>query len=155
ETLAAASYPEPVDHCDVCRWSTACSQKRRGDDHLSLVAGITRIQRHELATQNIRTVAELASTPLPLAFKPRRGAKESYVRVRQQARLQVEARLAGVPVFELLQPIEPEKGLCRLPQPSGGDLFLDLEGDPFAGENGREYLFGLVTVSDAGQLVYQ
>ena len=78
-----------------------------------------------------------------------------YVRVREQARLQVEARLAGAPVFELMQPIEPEKGLCRLPQPSPGDLFLDLEGDPFAGENGREYLFGLVSLNDAGQPVYQ
>jgi hypothetical protein len=92
---------------------------------------------------------------LPLTFKPRRGARESYVRVREQARLQVEARLAGAPVFELIQPIEPVKGLRRLPQPSPGDLFLDLEGDPFAGENGREYLFGLVTLNDAGQPVYQ
>ena len=125
------------------------------DDHLSLVAGITRIQRSELATQSIGTVAELGNTPLPLTFKPRRGAKESYVRIREQARLQVEARLAGTPVFELIQPIEPEKGLCRLPQPSPGDLFLDLEGDPFAGENGREYLFGLVSLNDAGQPFYQ
>jgi predicted RecB family nuclease len=132
-----------------------CSDKRRRDDHLSLVAGITRIQRNELVTHNIRTVVELGNTPLPLAFKPRRGAKESYVRIREQARLQVETRLAGTPVFELMQPIEPEKGLCRLPQPTPGDLFLDLEGDPFAGENGREYLFGLVSLSDAGEPVYQ
>jgi uncharacterized protein len=54
-----------------------------------------------------------------------------------------------------MQPIEPEKGLCRLPQPSPGDLFLDLEGDPFAGKNGREYLFGLVSLNGAGQPVYQ
>jgi hypothetical protein len=155
ETLEAANYPEPVDHCDVCSWSAACSDKRRQDDHLSLVAGITRIQRRELATHNIGRVVELAATPLPLTFKPRRGAKESYVRVREQARLQVEARLAGAPVFELIQPIEREKGLCRLPQPSPGDLFLDLEGDPFAGENGSEYLFGLVSLNDAGQPVYQ
>ena len=155
DTLAAVNYPEPVDHCDVCPWSAPCSSKRRRDDHLSLVAGITRTQRRELATQNIMTVAELGNTPLPLTFKPRRGAKELYVRIREQARLQVEARLADAPVFELIQPIEPEKGLCRLPQPSPGDLFLDLEGDPFAGENGREYLFGLVSLSDAGQPLYQ
>ena len=77
DTLAAANYPEPVDHCDVCPWSAVCSHKWRRDDHLSLVAGITRIQRRELATQNIMTVAALANTPLPLTFKPRRGAKES------------------------------------------------------------------------------
>ena len=34
----AATYPDPVEHCEVCRWNEACSQKRRFDDHLSLVA---------------------------------------------------------------------------------------------------------------------
>jgi predicted RecB family nuclease len=72
--LAAANYPEPVDHCDVCAWSPVCSTKRRHDDHLSLVAGITRVQRTELQTRGINTVVELANTPLPLTFKPRRGA---------------------------------------------------------------------------------
>ena len=33
-------------------------------------------------------------------------------------------------------------GLTRLPEPDAGDLFFDLEGDPFAGETGLEYLFG-------------
>jgi predicted RecB family nuclease len=116
DTLAAVNYPEPVDLCDVCPWSAPCNSKRRQDDHLSLVAGITRAQRRELATRNVMTVAELGS-PLPLTFNPRRGAKESYVRIREQARLQVEARLADAPVFEFIQPIEHEKGLCRLPQP--------------------------------------
>ena len=27
DVLAAANYPEPVDHCDVCPWSSICSQK--------------------------------------------------------------------------------------------------------------------------------
>jgi uncharacterized protein len=152
--LAAANYPEPVDHCDVCAWSSVCSTKRRHDDHLSLVAGITRIQRTELQTRGINTVVELANTPLPLTFKPRRGALLSYVRIREQARVQVEERSTDNPVFELLHPIEAEKGLCRLPEPSPGDLFLDLEGDPFAGNAGREYLFGLVSSNDHGQLTY-
>ncbi|MCC6776088.1 MAG: TM0106 family RecB-like putative nuclease [Hyphomicrobiales bacterium] len=155
DTLADANYPEPVDHCDVCPWSPVCNDKRHKDDHLSIVAGITRIQRTELAAHSIATVIELANTPLPLAFTPRRGAKASYVRVREQARLQLEARVAGFPVYELMQPIEPDKGLCRLPPPSPGDLFLDLEGDPFAGRDGREYLFGIVSLNGTGQPVYQ
>jgi len=36
-------------------------------------------------------------------------------------------------------------GLSALPAPSPGDLFFDIEGDPFAGDNGREYLFGIVS----------
>src|SRR5262249_27241398 len=97
-TLAAANYPEPVDLCDVCPWCAPCNRKRREDDHLSLVAGITRIQRNELAMHRIATVAELANTPLPITFKPRRGAVESYIRIREQARLQVESRLTDIPV---------------------------------------------------------
>ena len=38
--LAAENYPEPVDHCEICRWQKVCDKKRRADDHLSLVAGM-------------------------------------------------------------------------------------------------------------------
>src|SRR4051812_20533260 len=51
--VAAANYPEPVDHCDVCPWSSDCSRKRRADDHLSLVAGISRLQRRELEERGV------------------------------------------------------------------------------------------------------
>ena len=43
----------------------------------------------------------------------------------------------------------PGLGLARLPEPSSGDVFLDLEGARFAREGGREYLFGLWTVRGA------
>jgi uncharacterized protein len=36
------TYPEPVDHCDVCRWDEPCRTRRRSDDDLSLVAGSRR-----------------------------------------------------------------------------------------------------------------
>lgn len=88
EVLAAANYPEPVDHCDVCPWSSVCTQQRRTDDHLSLVAGISRLQRRELQARDIPTLAALAGMPLPLAFKPKRGAPATYQRVREQARVQ-------------------------------------------------------------------
>jgi predicted RecB family nuclease len=155
EVLASANYPEPVDHCDVCPWSSVCNNKRRADDHLSLVAGISRLQRRELETRDIPTLAALAKMPLPLAFKPKRGAAATFERVREQARVQLAARETQQPVFELIQPIEPEEGLCRLPEPSPRDLFLDLEGDPFAGESGREYLFGIVNVGEGGEPVYR
>ena len=155
EVLAAANYPEPVDHCDVCPWSSVCSRKRRTDDHLSLVAGISRLQRRELEARNIPTLAALAEMPLPLKFKPKRGAAATFERVREQARLQLVARETQQPVFEVIQPIEPEKGLCRLPEPSPHDLFLDLEGDPFAGEGGREYLFGVLSFGEGGKPVYR
>ena len=36
-----------------------------------------------------------------------------------------------------VEPIEPERGLATLPPPDPGDLFLDLEGDPYALDDGR------------------
>ncbi|MEI9953402.1 MAG: hypothetical protein WDO74_31600 [Pseudomonadota bacterium] len=71
-------------------------------------------------------------------------AKESLGRVREQARLQLAGRAAGKPLYELLLDVEPTFGLDRLPVPKPGDLFLDLEGDPFVQGNGLEYLFGLL-----------
>jgi uncharacterized protein len=142
EAIIAAHYPDPVDHCEICRWIADCRARRRGDDHLSLVAGITRLQRRELESQSVATLTGLAGLSVPLQFTPKRGSIETFVRVREQARVQHASRDRTPPVHELLA-IEPEKGLCRLPEPSPGDLFLDLEGDLFVGEGGREYLFGV------------
>lgn len=143
--IAAANYPEPVEHCDVCRWWSVCDKQRRADDHLCLVAGVSRLQTRELQAAGVATLDQLGTLPLPLQFAPRRGATETYVRVREQARLQLAGRNQGAPVHELL-PLVPDHGFARLPVPSPGDQFLDLEGDPFARDGGREYLFGLVSL---------
>jgi predicted RecB family nuclease len=83
----------------------------------------------------------LAATPIPLPWKPERGAALSYERIREQARIQIEGRTAGQVIYEPL-PVAEGFGLCCLPPPSDGDIFFDLEGDPFVGESGLEYLFG-------------
>src|SRR5262249_11417145 len=57
-------------------------------------------------------------------------------------------------VYELLPPAAG-LGLSRLPEPSPGDLFLDLEGDPFVGEHGLQYLFGLVARDEQGRPHYR
>ncbi len=152
--VAEANYPEPVDHCDVCVWSTECDKKRHQDDHLSLVAGISRVQRRELSSRDVTTLTQLAKVPLPLPFKPQRGAADTYVRVREQARVQLESRSKTPPIYEL-RAFEGGKGLGRLPEPSPGDLFLDLEGDLFAAEGGREYLFGVVALTPDGTPSYR
>ncbi len=142
-----STYPEPVAQCDVCRWWSACDRRRRDDDHLSLVAGVSKLQRRELGTWGVNTLADLAQLPLPLERKPSRGSADGLVRVREQARVQLQGRTENRPVYELL-PREPERGLARLPQPSVGDIFFDIEGDPFVGTGGLEYLLGWVVVED-------
>jgi uncharacterized protein len=96
----------------------------------------------------------LARLPLPIPFNPSRGAAEGYERIREQARIQLEARNEGKPKFEYLRR-EPGEGFSRLPGPSVGDIFLDLEGNPFVDEGGLEYLFGVATADNDGKVVYE
>lgn len=50
------TYPEPVEFCHVCSWDALCDKQRHQDDHLSLVAGISRNQRKALSGLNVTTM---------------------------------------------------------------------------------------------------
>src|SRR5216683_2699438 len=149
------TYPEPVEHCNVCRWFKECDQRRRADDHLSLVAGIRRQQRDQFVVWNAETMAKLAVLPIPLKERPKHGSKAGYERVREQARVQVEGRTENKLKHELLLPVAEGMGFCRLPEPTADDVFLDLEGDPFVGELGLQYLFGFAFKNADGELHYE
>ncbi len=148
------TYPEPTAHCMSCRWFGDCDARRRRDDHLSLVAGISNLHRKQLTIWDTSTVEILSRLPLPLQHRPDYGAKEAYVRLREQARMQVAGRYQRQPVHELLD-LTDEHGFRLLPEPSPGDVFFDLEGDPFAGKGGREYLFGFAASGPDGKTVYE
>jgi len=148
-----APYPEPVDHCNVCRWDARCATRRRADDHLSLVAGISHSQREVLVAAGVDSVAELAQLPIPITDPRALGIAKAQVpameRVREQARLQVAVRPHARErvLYERLPLADPPLGLAELPEPSPGDLFFDIEGDPWVddgGADGLEYLFGVI-----------
>lgn len=134
-------YPDVAIHCDICNWWEECNKRRRDDDHLSFIAGMSSLHIKEVRTQQIYTLDEMAGVPLPLPFKPSRGSFETYIKVREQARLQKESREQNKPVYELL-PRGEGLGLYRLPIPSEWDIYLDLEGDPMVEPSGREYIIG-------------
>ena len=150
------TYPDPVDHCGVCRWLLDCKSRWRNDDALALVAGITRSQRKGLTELRgdgfefgVKTRRQLAVLPLPVP-KIKGTSREALERVREQARLQVQGEDAGQDLYEVLDPrdrktgeVTRDHGLASLPPPSPGDLFFDIEGDPFALDEGLEYLFGV------------
>ena len=140
----SATYPEPVEHCAICDWSRSCADRRRADDHLSLVAGITRGQRRRLVERDVTTMAALGALGLPVAPPVDGVGSAALARIRDQARVQVQARRQGRRIHELITPVEADRGLAALPAPSAGDVFFDIEGDAFAGDGGLEYLFGTV-----------
>jgi predicted RecB family nuclease len=63
------------------------TKKRRDDDRLSLIAGISSLQRKQLRTWDCVIVATLAKLPVPIPHRPDHGLREGYVHVREHARL--------------------------------------------------------------------
>ncbi len=133
-------YPFERPHCRICDWNDACEQKRIGDDHLSLVAGMRRDQIAKFEEAAIARVYDLGGADD--AGRPTGMTPETFTKLRRQASLQVRGRETGEPLYELLDPV-PATGFALLPQPAAGDVFFDMEGDPLF-EPGRslEYLFG-------------
>jgi predicted RecB family nuclease len=135
----AAPYPNA--HCGVCPWRETCTDGWRAEDSLSLVAFMRRDHAVALVEAGIPTVAALgARRPDELPDAIGRSSRE---RLSQQARLQLAERATGTPSYEFL-PREHGRGFELLPPPSTGDLFFDIEGDPFAGDTGLEYLWGVL-----------
>lgn len=138
------TYPEPVNHCDICRWWKNCNTIRRKDDHLTFVAGMGKSQMKEFRLNDVDTLEKLANLLLPVPFDPTKGVKETYNKIREQARVQNESRHAGnKPMYETLD-IEEGKGLNKLPEPSVNDIYLDFEGDRMVEPDGLEYMIGYV-----------
>lgn len=128
--------PEPVSSCSLCRWSNACAEQWESEDSLALVAGISRSQRQKLEAAGVTTMAGLAAR----GERVPRIATETQKRLVLQARLQSARRAGGLPSFEL-RDAEPGKGFGLLPEPNEGDIFYDIEGDPYF-PGGLEYLHG-------------
>lgn len=138
------TYPDPVSHCDICRWWKTCNLVRRKDDHLSYVAGMGKSQMKEFRLNGVNTLEHLAKLDLPVPFEPAKGIKETYNKLREQARLQYQSRENDyLPIYEMLD-IKEDYGLNKLPKPSGNDIYLDFEGDRMVEPDGLEYMIGYV-----------
>jgi predicted RecB family nuclease len=136
-----ATYPHPVSHCRICAWRTVCEQRWADDDHLSLVANMSRRWIGKLGEAGITTLEQLALAQEEAidGIRP-----EILERIREQAAMQYRARAEGVHRWKLLPP-DADRGVALLPKPSPGDVFYDIEGDPFyEAARGLEYLHGVI-----------
>ncbi|TMK98896.1 MAG: TM0106 family RecB-like putative nuclease [Actinobacteria bacterium] len=147
----AGTYPEPVAHCDLCRYSEHCKARWLADDYLTLILGVGRTRAIRLRQGGITTGAQLALAQP--ASRPRRIGEKAFEGLREQARLQVHERSTGEQTYGLLAP-EEGRGFERLPQPRPGDLYFDMEGDPFYDGEGLEYLFGVSRLQD-GEVAFR
>lgn len=138
----AATYPEPVDHCDICRWWARCNAQRRKDDHLTFTAGMGKSQIAELKAQEVTTLAQLAKEPNPVSFTPTKGSQHTYNKLRDQAKIQWDSRENNNELLHDILPLEEGRGLYLLPEPHEHDIFLDFEGARMVEPDGLEYLIG-------------
>ncbi len=135
-------YPDPCDHCDVCSFRSLCQARRLKDDHLSQVANIRSSQIRKLSSAGVMTLAQLADTD----HTHIKGISDNSLdRLKWQAQLQHHKRQTGENKFILLKQRAKNLGLHTLPDPSEGDLFFDIEGNPLFPE-GLEYLFGVYSI---------
>ena len=142
--LKIEPYPLPVAHCAVCRWSEHCEKRWKDDDHLSRVAFMTSSQVKRLEKAGIGTMNALAG--LEASKRIQNFAPEVLKRLVEQARLQESSEGKRVPDYQTVLPAKEGLGLVSLPEPDDGDVFYDIEGHPYFGEHGLEYLHGIATV---------
>jgi uncharacterized protein len=134
------TQPYPVEHCGLCPWQGTCEEDWEARDHLSRVANIRHSQILKLEEAGIDTMAALAEAEPQQ--RPRGMSIATFETLRDQARLQCHHRETGTHKHALL-PHEPGRGFALLPAPDAGDVFFDMEGDPYMA-GGLEYLFGVV-----------
>jgi predicted RecB family nuclease len=146
------TYPYPVDFCSLCDFLSLCKTRWDEDDHLTLVAGMSRLNVERLNLAGITTLAELARAEPGTKVKSMR--RKTFDGIRHQAELQLHHRETGEHRVELL-PSEEERGFSLLPEPSPGDIWLDFEGDPwFEPARGIEYLTGWIELDEHGEPGY-
>src|SRR5712692_325008 len=141
---SAATLPYIIDFCSLCEWNLHCWRHLEQLDHLVRVANIRRDNVRRLEGAGINTLTKLGATEKAKVEKIR---DDTYAAMHQQARLQSEYARTKTHRYELLTP-EVERGFALMPRPSKGDVFLDLEADPYAA-GGITYLFGIATSDGA------
>jgi predicted RecB family nuclease len=142
------TYPLPVSHCSICDFRERCRAQWERDDHLTLVARLRRDQVPRFEEAGITTLAELAAAQPDTEIA--RMTLSTFEALHEQAALQLNARLTGRHEYRLLEPA-PKRGFELLPKPSPGDVFFDIEADPFwAADRGLEYLFGVLWRENGG-----
>ncbi|HWO60454.1 MAG TPA: TM0106 family RecB-like putative nuclease, partial [Umezawaea sp.] len=148
--MPALVWADERPACGTCRFGRSCSTGREAARDLSLVAGIRTDQRRKLVAAGLGTIDALANATA--TDRPADMSVTTFGALRSQAALQViqdNSRTEDDPTGKVAYEVLAPDVLAALPSPADGDVFFDMEGDPFAlaGE-GLEYLFGAITAGD-------
>jgi predicted RecB family nuclease len=148
ETPPTPLWSYPRESCGRCRWQKLCVKGREDDRDLSLIQNIRSNTRNLLINAGIRTIDQMAvATDEQRPRQPKEVSIETFNTLREQAEIQVRGTDPEHPIFEA----KDSDALGLMPEESAGDIWFDMEGDPFA-ENGDglEYMFGYLYRSGSG-----
>ena len=134
-------WAAPRESCVRCHWIDNCVKGRKDADDICLTQGIRSSTRLALVEAGITTMSQLAEAKIEQRPRsPKEVSPETFNTLVAQADIQIRGRVNSSVILS-----EPKelKALGLLPPPSEGDIWFDMEGDPF-GENGDglEYMFG-------------
>lgn len=120
---------------------------RHEDKDLSLIQGIRSSTRSLLVANGITTITHMATATDEQRPKlPREVSKGTFSALREQAAIQVKGADSPKPIYE----IKDVEAFGLMPEGSAGDIWFDMEGDPFANNgSGLEYMFGYLIRSGA------
>ena len=132
-------YPEKCSFCSLCDWSDECDRIWEEDNYINLIAGSNKSQIEKLKKHKIRNVEQLINTKL--TSTDLKINSEIFEKLKSQAKLQEEKRKTGESKIIILDP-DVGKGFYKIPKPSEGDVFFDIEGFPRM-DRPFEYLHGI------------
>lgn len=146
------SWAAPREACVRCRWKEHCASGRVKDRDLSLIYGMRSTTRQALIDGGIKTIDDMSNASEEQRELLKKNiSKETFLKLRDQAKLQIKGENLETPIFEL----KDADALRVIPASSEGDIWFDMEGDPYSdGGNGLEYMFGYV-INDGGRLIFQ
>jgi len=140
--VPAPIWSEKITACESCIWATVCETGREQERDLSLIAKMRGDQRKKLIEAGITSIEAFAQSPDEA--RPKSMSRGTWERLRHQAILQ--SKQDQDPNHAVLSEVFSNDGLELMPAPSNGDVWFDMEGDPFAEPpQGLEYLFGAIT----------
>lgn len=137
DSLPNPIWAPPRPSCASCSWAVNCEEGREKARDLSLIQGIRSISRERLVRSGVKTIDQMA-TAAP-EQRPSRLGQKTFDNLRAQADIQLRGQAKGAVLAELIDQVQ----LSQFPLPSDGDIWFDMEGDPYADEGrGLEYMFG-------------
>jgi predicted RecB family nuclease len=136
ELLSASSPPELIlkRHCAECEFQRRCRQNALDTDDLSLLSGMSKVERAQHRSRGIFSVRQLSYT-----FRPRRTRKRAKNRTRPHSFALQALAIRENTIYIHGTPHLPE---CK------NHVYLDIEGLP---DRDFYYLIGALIVSEEGE----